>query len=144
VGIPRNPQTKVATQIPLPKMGKNRGERKRTLTLAALNAHSLGAPGRLTEVEGLLKESKIDVLAVNETWQKQGEEYDIEGYRYVGKPRDQKRKSHGGGVGFFIAEGLRFKIREPTTTLPDNCEMLAISLLLRGQRSTRVTTKTKC
>jgi len=78
------------------------------------------------------------VLAVNETWQKQGEEYDIEGYRYVGKPRDQKRKSHGGGVGFFIAEGLRFKIREPTTTLPDNCEMLAISLLLRGQRSVHV------
>jgi len=116
-------------------MGRQKREQKSTLTLAALNAHSLGAPGRLSEVSQLLREGKIDVLAVNETWQKEGEDYNLEGYRYVGKPRDQKTKKHGGGVGIFIAENLRFKFREPTTTLPDNCEMLAISVLLRGQRS---------
>ena len=114
------------------------GSPRRTLTLAALNAHSLGSEGRLEEVEELLRVEKIDVLAVNETWQKPGEHYEVEGYRFLGKPRESTVKKYGGGVGFFIADNLRFRIREPTATPPESCEFLAISILLKGQRNIHV------
>ena len=113
-------------------------ERKTSLTIAALNARSLGSQGRLEEVSALLTDFKLDVLAINETWQREGETYEIQGYKYIGNPRKSKEKLRGGGVGFFIAENLRFKVREPDTPPPSNCEMLAISLFLRGQRSIHV------
>ena len=119
-------------------MSVERRDVKRTLTLAALNAHSLGAAGRLSEIEWLLRERRIDVLAVSETWQKPGEQFEVSGYRFVGKPRETKAKVHGGGVGFFIADHLRFKIREPNTTIPENCEMFAISLCVRGQQNIHI------
>ena len=107
----------------------------RHLKVAALNAHSLGSEGRLDEIGWLLTEQKVEVLAINETWQTEGEHFELEGYRYVGKPRTSARKAHGGGVGFFIANHLRFKIRQPNTPVPENCEMLAITVFLKGQRS---------
>ena len=124
-------------------MREHSGKSKRTLTIAALNAHSLGAEGRLREIRGLLTDLRLDILALdilalNETWQKEEETYEIEGYRYVGKLRKNIEKKRGGGVGFFIAQELRFRIREPMTTPPDNCEMLAMSILLRGQPSIHV------
>ena len=67
------------------------------LKLGALNAHSLGTVGRLAEIESLLREHRIDVLAVGETWDKEGDYHEITGYRYVGKPRTNKWKGHGWG-----------------------------------------------
>lgn len=69
-------------------------------SILPLNAHSLGAPGMVTEVAALLRELRVDVLAVSETWQKEGKYYDIAGYRYLGKTRKLKIKVHGGEVGF--------------------------------------------
>ena len=112
------------------------GERrtKHTLNIAALNVHSLYTQGRLQEIAALVREEHIDVLAVSETWQKQGDpDFQIDGYRFHGKPRESKEKTRGGGVGLFVSESLRFQTRDPTSPLPKGCEMAAISLHLKGQ-----------
>ncbi|CAH2216304.1 jg21816, partial [Pararge aegeria aegeria] len=71
-----------------------------------------------------------DILALNETWLRSGEDsnaYNIPGYWFKHMPRASCRR--GGGVGFYIRKGLKFRvIQQPQTEL----EQMWLEVTLKG------------
>ncbi|VVC95687.1 unnamed protein product [Leptidea sinapis] len=71
-----------------------------------------------------------DILALNETWIKEGEEAlvpSVTNYRFIHKARTSQRR--GGGVGFFIRKGIVTRIKQlPSTAL----EQLWLEVQLPG------------
>ena len=105
------------------------------LRIASLNARSLQGPGRLEEINELLSEKQIHVLAVQETWRKSDDApVHVEGFRWYGVPRSEKnsKKKRGGGVGFLIAEKIKFSVLKPRKETPIGCETAAITIHLKG------------
>ncbi|XP_072948764.1 uncharacterized protein [Epargyreus clarus] len=89
---------------------------KKCLRLGLLNARSLNT-GK-DELFIAVLNHKPDILAINETWLKSGEEAlapVLPKYRFLHKPRLGKK---GGGVGFYVKEGIKTKLqRHPTSAL---------------------------
>ena len=78
------------------------------LTVSLFNAGSLGT--RHDELLVAMESLSPDILAINETWLRKGEERRAPsppGYtlRHIPRPPDQMR-ARGGGVGFYIRKGL--------------------------------------
>lgn len=72
--------------------------------IGLINPRSLGT--RHEEFLAALLKNDIDILAVNETWLREGEEAtapNISGYRLRHVPRPPGLRSRGGGVGFYIS-----------------------------------------
>ena len=68
------------------------------------------------EIELLIKENKIDILAINETKLDNRINNDtvaIDGHDYIVKRFDRNR--HGGGVAFCIRETLDFELKVQMT-----------------------------
>ena len=70
----------------------------------------------------------FDVLCVSETWLTDATEdlINIEGYTFVGKHRKNQR---GGGVGIYVRNELKFKIRRDIISDSENCEIIAIEIV---------------
>ncbi|KAG6454220.1 hypothetical protein O3G_MSEX008573 [Manduca sexta] len=89
--------------------------KKKYLTLGLLNARSLN-----TGSEELLLSVEInspDILAINESWIKPGEEAlapAIPNYRFLHRARQGMR---GGGVGFYIRQGITSKVHQHPISL---------------------------
>ena len=85
------------------------GEHKkdRRLRVATWNFSGLGSERKQKEVGELLDRNNIDVVAGQESWEKEDTRIDVEGYKWFGKPRVSQNSQRGeGGVGFLVRECL--------------------------------------
>ena len=102
---------------------RNVGSSKRGLIICSLNTPSLRK--HKDEIEVLMRENKIDILALNETKldsKTEEEQVSIPGYTVLRCDRN----SHGGGVAIYLRDTLNFEHRTDLKT--DNLEMICIEL----------------
>lgn len=62
-----------------------------------------------------LERHAVDILAINETWLRVGEEARApapQGYRLRHIPRPAGRYARGGGVGFYLRRGIHARLLE--------------------------------
>ena len=103
---------------------RNLGNSKRGLLICSLNAPSLRKYKDELELV-LMRENKIDILALNETKldsKTEDEQVSIPGYTVLRCDRN----SHGGGVAIQLRDTLNFEHRTDLKT--DNLEMICIEL----------------
>ncbi|CAG4943324.1 unnamed protein product [Colias eurytheme] len=84
---------------------------KSNLVIGLINICSLGTGHE--ELIVAMEHHNVDVLGINETWLKEGEEGrapKISGYRLVHKPRPPHVRARGGGVGFYVRNSLNVKV----------------------------------
>lgn len=77
------------------------------LNICLFNAGSLGT--KHDELAVAIHRLSPDILAINETWLRVGEEGrapSLSGYRLRHIPRPPSVRGRGGGVGFYIRSGL--------------------------------------
>ena len=99
------------------------GSSKRGLLICSLNAPSLRK--HKDEIEVLMRENKIGILAFNETKldsKTEEEQVSVPGYTVLSCDRN----SHGGGVAIYLRGTLNFEHRTDLKT--DNLEMICIEL----------------
>lgn len=81
------------------------------LKVGLFNAGSLGT--RHEEFVVAIEKSAVDIMAINETWLRSGEDGKapvVDGYRLRHKPRPAAvRGGRGGGVGFYIKRGINVR-----------------------------------
>lgn len=99
------------------------------LTLGLLNARSLNT-GQ-DELLASIDRYKPDILAINETWIKEGgDKFAPLVPGYIFKHKSRSSSVRGGGVGFYVKKGLRVRIR-PHSDSP--LEQLWMELALPGR-----------
>lgn len=82
-------------------------QRERRLRVATWNFSGLCSDRKQKEVEELLHKLNLDVVAGQESWEKEGTIVSVEGYKWFGKPRKDQNSQRGeGGVGFLIRDCL--------------------------------------
>lgn len=81
-------------------------------SLMHINCRSIAT--KTTDIQLLLQQLPIDILAVTETWldKTSADAVQIPGYNFVHTPRDTGR---GGGVGFFIRETIDYQLAPQST-----------------------------
>lgn len=106
------------------------------LKLGLFNAGSLGS-NQDCFVVAILR-NDIDVLAINETWLRAGEEARapvLPGYTLRHIPRPREIRSRGGGVGFYIKRNINAHIwAHPVDPRNKAVEQMWITLTLNGVR----------
>lgn len=83
----------------------------KSLKFGLLNPGSLGT--KHEEFVAAMMDHDVDILAINETWLREGEEGrapSVAGYKFIHTPRPPAIRARGGGVGFFIRKGIHFRI----------------------------------
>lgn len=107
--------------------------RSKNLTIGLLNPGSLGT-GHDEFIVALLRHD-VDVMAINETWLRTGEEARAPvppGYRLRHMPRQAGSRSRGGGVGFYIKRDINVRLlAHPPAPL---VEQMWLSLYINGHR----------
>ena len=84
-----------------------RNKRERKLRLATWNFSGLCSDRKQKEIGELLAKHNLDVVAGQESWEKEETRIDVEGYKWFGKPRIKQNSPRGeGGVGFLVRECL--------------------------------------
>ena len=84
-----------------------RNKRERKLRLATWNFSGLCSDRKQKEIGELLAKHNLDVVAGQESWEKEETRIDVEGYKWFGKPRIKQHSPRGdGGVGFLVRECL--------------------------------------
>ena len=53
------------------------------------------------EVSEVLNKFKLDIVAGQESWEKEGSVIEVQGYKWLGKPRNIQNRGEG-GIGFLI------------------------------------------
>ena len=82
-------------------------ERERRLRVATWNFSGLGSEHKQKEIRELLTKNSIDVVAGQESWEREDTRIEVEGYKWFGKPRSNQNSRRGeGGVGFLVRECL--------------------------------------
>ena len=82
-------------------------KRERRLRVATWNFYGLGSEHKQKEVEELLAKNNIDVVAGQESWEREDTRIEVEGYKWFGKPRNKQTSQRGeGGVGSLVRECL--------------------------------------
>ena len=88
------------TKVPASKMCKQ-------LKLATWNVSGSCSERKQKEIGELLACNSINVVAVQESWEKEDSKLDVDGYRWFGKLRTSHRSQGGeGGVGFLVRDCL--------------------------------------
>lgn len=106
---------------------------KRKLKVGLLNAGSLGT--RHDEFLVAMERHSVDIMAINETWLREGEEGRapaVPGYRLRHVPRPQGVRARGGGVGFYIRRGLTLRVL-PHPPHP-SVEQMWLGINVNGQK----------
>ena len=71
------------------------------------NFSGLCSERKQKEVGELLQVNNIDVVAGQESWEKEDRRINVDGYKWFGKPRDVQNSQRGeGGVGFLVRDCL--------------------------------------
>ena len=80
---------------------------ERRLRVATWNFSGLCSDRKQKEVGELLAKHNLDVVAGQESWEKEESRIEVEGYKWFGKPRSKQNSPRGeGGVGFLVCECL--------------------------------------
>lgn len=104
------------------------------LKVGLFNAGSLGT--KHDELHMAIANNDPDVLAINETWLRVGEEGrapTITGYRLRHLPRPPGPRVRGGGVGFYIKRGIHVRIKAHPPS-PTNTEQMWLSMNVKSVR----------
>ena len=107
---------------------------RKNLRVGLFNAGSLGT--RHTEFQVALESRLPDIMAINETWLRAGEEGRapaVRGYRLRHIPRPARVRARGGGVGFYVKRGLAARTCKHPTTDSD-VEQMWLSLSINSNR----------
>ena len=84
-----------------------RNKRERKLRLATWNFSGLCSDRKQKEIGELLAKHNLDVVAGQESWEKEETRIDVEGYKWFVKPRIKQNSPRGdGGVVFLVRECL--------------------------------------
>ena len=79
-----------------------RNKRERKLRLATWNFSGLCSDRKQKGIVELLVKHNLDVVAGQESWEKEETRIHVEGYKWFGKPRVNQNSQRGEGeVGFF-------------------------------------------
>lgn len=100
------------------------------ISIGLLNPGSLGT--RHDEFLLAMEQHSVDVMAINETWLRAGEEARAPsppGYRLRHAPRPAGVRARGGGVGFYLRRGVYVRFLEHP---PSSIEQMWISIKLNG------------
>ena len=85
----------------------NRNKQERKLRVATWNFSGLCSDRKQKEIGELLAKHNLDVVAGQESWEKEETRIAVEGYKWFGKPRIKQNSPRGeGGVGFLVRECL--------------------------------------
>ena len=77
------------------------------MRVATWNFSGLCSERKQKEVGELLVENNLDIVAGQESWEKEDSKIDVDGYMWFGKPRNCQNSQTGeGGVGFLVRECL--------------------------------------
>ena len=80
-----------------------RNKRKKKLRLATWNFSGLCSDRKQKEIGELLAKHNLDVVAGQESWEKEETRIDVEGYKRFGKPRIKHNSPRGeGGIDFLV------------------------------------------
>ena len=75
--------------------------------MATWNFSGLCSERKQKEVGEVLAKNGIDIVAGQESWEKDDTRLSVEGYKWFGKPRSNQNSQRGeGGVGFLVRECL--------------------------------------
>ena len=89
---------------------------RKQLRLATWNVSGLCIECKQKEIADLLACNSIDIVAVQESWEKEDSKIDVDGYKWFGKPRtSQRSQRREGGVGFLVCECLVCEVEFITT-----------------------------
>ncbi|CAG4961356.1 unnamed protein product [Colias eurytheme] len=105
----------------------------KNLVIGLINICSLGTGHE--ELLAAMEQHNVDVLGINETWLKEGEEGrapKFTGYRLVHIPRPSHVRGRGGGVGFYVRNSLNVKVLKHPCCL--NVEQMWITLNIRCKK----------
>ena len=81
--------------------------RDRRLRVATWKFSGLGSERKQKEIGEVLDKNSIDVVAGQESWEKEDTKIAVEEYKWFGKPRGNQNSQRGeGGVGFLVRECL--------------------------------------
>ena len=95
---------------------------RKQLRLAKWNVSGLCSERKQKEIADLLACNSIDIVAVQESWEKEDSKIDIDGYKWFGKPRTSQRSQRGeGGVGFLVRECLVSEVEFMTAVVHEEC-----------------------
>ena len=84
------------------KVGALEDKREKRLRVATWNFSGLCSERKQKEVRKLLVDNNIDIVAGQESWEKEDSKIEVEGYKWLGKPRNCQNSQRGEGeVGFF-------------------------------------------
>ena len=82
-------------------------KKERKLRIATWNFSGLCSERKQKEVGELLKKLNLDIVAGQESWEKEGKVIAVDGYTWFGKPCSNQKSQRGeGGVGFLVREYL--------------------------------------
>ena len=77
------------------------------LRVGSWNFSGLCSQHKQKEVSEVLNKLKLDIVAAQESWEREGSVIDVQGYKWLGIPRKIQNSKRGeGGVGFLIRECL--------------------------------------
>ena len=104
---------------------------RKQLRLATWNVSGLCSERKQKEIADLLACNSIDIVAVQESWEKEDSKIDVDGYKWFGKPRTSQRSQRGeGGVGFLVRECLVSEVEFITTVAYEE----SVWMKVRGER----------
>ena len=72
---------------------------RKQLRLATCNVSGLCSECKQKEIADLLACNRIDIVAVQESWEKEDSKIDVDGYKWFGKPHTSQRSQRGGREG---------------------------------------------
>ena len=88
-------------------LGGRERERRLRVATCTWNFSGLSSERKQKEIGELLTRNCIDVVAGQESWEKEDTRIEVEGYKWFGKPRSNQNSRRGeGGVGFLVCECL--------------------------------------
>lgn len=106
------------------------------LKIGLFNAGSLGT--NHDNLVATIRRHCVDVLAINETWLRVGEEGrapSVAGYYLRHRPRAQEVRSRGGGVGYYIKRGVNARTWDhPVDPLHKAIEQMWLTLTICGRK----------
>ena len=106
-------------------------------SIAHLNTQSINST--FDEFNVMLNIHKFDVISLSETWLKgnphQLEYIQIPGYNFENNDRDLPNVDRGGGVGFYIRENIKYKVRKDLEKIDNSIEHQWIEICGKNKNS---------
>ena len=97
-------------------------KRERRLRVATWNFSGLCSERKQKEVGKVLAKNNIDIVAGQESWEKEDSRISVEGYKWFGKSRSNQNSQRGeGGVGFLVRDCLVNEVEFITSVKYDEC-----------------------